>query len=642
MIQGSFSANIQRTITRVHKLDYAELFFLRRRITFAIIFAVLCITTIIVRLWFLQIYKGYEFEERAKDNRVREVRITAPRGNILDRQGKLLITNRPSFNVMWTKEDSPDPDAIIKKLSKIFGDDISLILERIRAGEDNPKYMRILLKEDIDWRTLVYLENNHFNLPGIRIKVIPVREYLQGDLASHIIGYLSQISREELRQKRPGEYEGGDHIGKQGLEKIFEKHLRGELGLSMLEVDVHGFEKNNLATRQPLPGNDIKLTIDSDLQLTAEKALEGKAGAIIASEVNSGRILVLASSPPLKLEQFVGGISSKEWQAMLEDPLHPLTNKTIQGQYPPASTYKIITALAGLGEEAINPKTIYYCTGALPFGNRTFRCWKRAGHGPVNLNRALAESCDVYFYHLSQELHVDTLAAYAENLGFGKKTGINLEHEKSGLVPTSDWKVDKYQEPWQEGETLAVSIGQGFNLATPLQVNMMMAAIANGGIVYRPQFVEEIIDPDGKIIEAFSPIRNSEFQGSEENLEIIRTALIDAVSSPGGTGSQAALKNIKVAGKTGTAQVVHLSQVKDLEEHEIPYKYRDHAWFTCYVPAEQPEIAITVLVEHGSHGGSTAGPIARKIMMRYFKLDEDTDNPTGTSPEPVAAISGDR
>ncbi len=642
MIKKRFSANIQRTITRFHKMDYAELFILKRKLNLAIIFAVLCMTTIIIRLWFLQIYKGYEFEERAKDNRVREVRITAPRGNILDRQGRLLITNRPSFNVMWTKEDSPDPDAIIKKLSKIFGDDISLILERIRAGEDNPKYMRILLKEDIDWRTLVYLENNHFNLPGIRIKVIPVREYLQGDLASHIIGYLSQISREELRQKRPGEYEGGDHIGKQGLEKIFEKHLRGELGLSMLEVDVHGFEKNNLATRQPLPGNDIKLTIDSDLQLTAEKALEGKAGAIIASEVNSGRILVLASSPPLKLEQFVGGISSKEWQAMLEDPLHPLTNKTIQGQYPPASTYKIITALAGLGEEAINPKTIYYCTGALPFGNRTFRCWKRAGHGPVNLNRALAESCDVYFYHLSQELHVDTLAAYAENLGFGKKTGINLEHEKSGLVPTSDWKVDKYQEPWQEGETLAVSIGQGFNLATPLQVNMMMAAIANGGIVYRPQFVEEIIDPDGKIIEAFSPIRNSEFQGSEENLEIIRTALIDAVSSPGGTGSQAALKNIKVAGKTGTAQVVHLSQVKDLEEHEIPYKYRDHAWFTCYVPAEQPEIAITVLVEHGSHGGSTAGPIARKIMMRYFKLDEDTDNPTGTSPEPVAAISGDR
>ncbi|MEN8143182.1 MAG: penicillin-binding protein 2, partial [Thermodesulfobacteriota bacterium] len=552
---------MQRTITRVHKMDHAELFFLKRRLTLVIIFAVLCLTIIIVRLWFLQIYKGYEFEERAKDNRVREVRITAPRGNILDRQGKLLITNRPSFNVMWTKEDSPDPDAIIRKLAKIFGDDISLILERIRAGEDNPKYMPILLKEDIDWRTLVYIENNHFNLPGIRIKVIPVREYLYGNLASHLIGYLGQISREELRAKRQGEYEGGDHIGKQGLEKLFEKHLRGELGLSMLEVDVRGFEKNNLATRQPLPGNDIKLTIDSELQQIAEKALEGKAGAVIATEVNTGRLLVLASSPPLKLEEFVGGISSKEWQAMLEDPLNPLTNKTIQGQYPPASTYKIITALAGLGEGVIDTKTIFYCTGALPFGNRTFRCWKRAGHGAVNLNRALAESCDVYFYHLSQELHVDTLAAYAENLGFGSKTGINLEHEKRGLVPTSAWKLNKYNEPWQAGESLTVSIGQGFNLATPLQVNMMMAAIANGGIVYQPRFVEEIIDPDGKVIEAFSPTRNGEFQGNEENLEIIRKALIDAVNSPGGTGSQAGLKTIKVAGKTGTAQVVHLSQV---------------------------------------------------------------------------------
>lgn len=639
MIKGAFSSNMQRTITRVHKMDHAELFFLKRRLTLVIVFAVLCISIIILRLWFLQIYKGYEFEERAKDNRVREVRITAPRGNVLDRHGKLLITNRPNFNVMWTREDSPDPDAIIKKLSKIFGDDISLILERIRAGEDNPKYMPILLKEDIDWRTLVYLENNRFSLPGIRIKVIPVRDYLHGNLASHLIGYLSQINRKELREKKKGEYEGGDHIGKQGLEKLFEKDLRGELGLTMLEVDVRGFEKKNLATRQPLPGNDIKLTIDADLQQVAEQSLEGLAGAVIATEVNTGRLLVLASSPPLQLEDFIGGISNKKWQAMLEDPLNPLTNKTIQGQYPPASTYKMITALAGLGEEVITPKTIFYCTGALPFGDRTFRCWKRAGHGAVNLNRALAESCDVYFYHLSQELHVDTLAAYAESLGFGKKTGINLEHEKSGLVPTADWKLEKYHEPWQDGESLSVSIGQGFNLATPLQVNMMTAAIANGGIIYQPQFVEEIIDPDGKVVEAFSPTRNGEFEGTQENLELIRQALTDAVNSPGGTGGQASLKTIKVAGKTGTAQVVHLSQVKGLKELEIPYKYRDHAWFTCYAPAENPEIAITVLVEHGRHGGSTAGPIARSIMLKYFNLDENIERPPVISP--AVALVGD-
>ena len=332
-------------------------------------------------------------------------------------------------------------------------------------------------------------------------------------------------------------------------------------------------------------------------------------------------------------------VDSKEWQAMLEDPLNPLTNKAIQGQYPPASTYKIITALAGLGEGVITPKTIFYCTGSLRFGDRTFRCWKRGGHGPVNLNRALAESCDVYFYHLSQELHVDTLAAYAENLGLGKKTGINLEHEKSGLVPTADWKLKKYQEPWQDGESLAVAIGQGFNLTTPLQINMGTAAIANGGIVYQPQFVEEIIDPDGKTVEPFIPIRNGEFQGSEADLEIIRQALVDVVNSPGGTGALASLKTVKVAGKTGTAQVVHLSRVKDLKEHEIPYKYRDHAWFTCYAPADKPEIAITVLVEHGLHGGSTAGPMARKIMMKYFNLDKDIENQTDKLP--IAAVSGD-
>lgn len=614
---------MQKTITRINRLDEAELFILKRRLAVATLIFLTLPFIIFLRLWFLQVHKGSEFEEKSKINRIRELRIVAPRGNIQDRNDKLLITNRPSFNVVWTREDAPDPDQTIKRLAKILDEDISKILDRIRAGEGAPKYMPLLLKEDIGWRTLAYIENNHLNLPGVRIEVVPAREYLFGNLSSHMVGYLGEINKAELQQSRQGEYEGGDRIGKQGIEKLFEKDLRGEKGMLMLEVNARGFEKKQVAQKQPLPGNDIKLTIDANLQTIAEDALQGLAGAVIATEVNTGRLLVLASSPPLQLNDFVGGISRKAWKTMLEDPLNPLPNKTIQGQYPPASTYKMVTALAGLGEGIITPDTVVNCTGSIRLGNRRFRCWKKNGHGKVNLKRALAESCDVYFYELSKNLHVDTLASYANSLGLGKKTGIHLEHEKKGLIPTAAWKLRKYRERWQAGETLTIAIGQGFNLTTPLQVNVMTAAIANGGITYQPQFIEEIIDPDGKTVQIFTPIRNGEFKGQEASLELIRQGLVAAVNEPHGTGEQARLKGITVAGKTGTAQVVNLSHVEDIDDElNIPYKMRDHAWFTCYAPAEKPEIAITVLIEHGRHGGSTAAPIARQILTKYFKMAE--------------------
>jgi penicillin-binding protein 2 len=626
----------QRTITRIHKIDEIELFFLKRRLEATTGFILVMIVFLILRLWFLQVHKGYEFEERAKDNRGRELRVLAPRGNLLDRRGRLLITNRPSFAVVWTRDDAPNPDEVIKKLARILGDDIEILLDRIREQADNPRYLPLRLKEDIDWKTLVYIENNHFNLPGVRIEVLPARNYLHGDLASHLIGYLGQISREELLGSRLGAYEGGDPIGKQGLEKLLEPELRGELGHTLLEVDAHGFEKKQVATQEPLPGNDVYLTIDQELQKVAETALVGQAGAVVASEVNSGRLLVLASSPALRLEEFVGGISQKNWREMLDNPLRPLTNKAIQGQYPPASTYKIVTALAALGEGAITPETTLHCGGSLAFGNRRYNCWKRSGHGAVNLKKALAESCDVYFYQVIQKLNVDTLAGYAKSLGFGRKTGILLEHEKGGLVPTAAWKKEIYREAWQEGESLAVAIGQGFNLATPLQVNRMMAAVANGGVLHRPQLIEKIVDPDGRVVQSFETIRDGEFKGREIDLELVRKGLIAAIHNPGGTAERIRIKGLTVAGKTGTAQVVHRSQVEHItDENQIPYRYRDHAWFTCYAPAEKPEIAVTVLIEHGKHGSSAAAPVARRILIKYFGIPEES------APPPSVASEGD-
>ncbi|MDH3360601.1 MAG: penicillin-binding protein 2, partial [Desulfobulbaceae bacterium] len=598
---------MSRFLTSIHKIDEAELNTLKRRIDIATAVAIFFIAILVVRLWYLQIQRGDDYAQLSENNRIRAQDLSAPRGNIIDRQGRIIVTNRPCFNIVWVREDAPNPDAVLKKLAHILHEDISVLLERIRSSADHPRYMPFRLREDIDWRTLVYIENLRLDLPGVRIEVLPNREYRHGNLASHLIGYLGQINPKELEKHAQDNYAPDDRLGKQGIEKLHEKQLRGEKGRKYLEVDVHGFEQRQIRTKEPLPGDDLQLTIDIDLQEAAEKAMKGKAGAVVAMDVNSGKMLVLASTPPMQLDEFVGGISTKAWKAMLNNPMHPLINKAIQGQYPPGSTYKIITALAGLNEGIVTPDTIVYCNGSYTFGNRKYGCWKKTGHGPVNMRRALKESCDVYFYQLGQKLGVKTLAKYAQNLGLGTKTGITLENEKPGLTPTDEWKRKRHKESWQEGETLSVAIGQGFNLATPLQVCRMTATIANGGILFRPQLLEAITDPDGKQIEPFSPIIDGHALGQPEQLALIRDALKAVVNEQHGTGNAARLKNISVGGKTGTAQVIHLSKYQDANDEDIPYKYRDHAWFTCFAPTENPEIAVTVLIEHGGHGGSAAG-----------------------------------
>lgn len=600
------------------KVDEDELNTLKKRIDIATLIIIAVVAVLIARLWFLQIHHGADYQQLANSNRVRMLDVAAPRGNILDRNDRTIVTNRPSFNIVWTKEYALEPDRVIKQLSRILDEDISALLDRVRKAADNPRHIPVRLQEDIDWNILAYIENNRFELPGVSIEVLPKRNYLFDDLMSHSIGYLGEINNEELQVRQEDDYEIGDQLGKTGIEKIFEEPLSGEKGRLYVEVDAHGFEQRRLKGLEPLPGNDIKLTIDSDLQLTAEKALAGKAGAAVAMEVDTGRILTLASSPNLNLEDFVGGISVSAWKDLLENPLHPLINKAIMGQYPPGSVHKIVTALAALGENVITPETVFYCSGSLVFGNRRFGCWKRGGHGAVNLHRALAESCDVYFYMAGQKVGVDVLAKYARSLGLGEQTEVELENEKSGLIPTSGWKKRKYKEAWQQGETLSVAIGQGFNLTTPIQVCRMLAAVANGGTLYRPMLIEAIKDPAGNTIQEFKPAVVGKALGSEQSLELIRQALITAVNGKHGTGGPAKMEEVTVAGKTGTAQVVRLAQYRDVPEEDIPYKYRDHAWFACFAPAEEPRIAVAVLVEHGSHGGSAAGPVAKEILMRYF------------------------
>lgn len=610
----------RKKLQEIEERDEGALDLLKRRVLGAAVIVLSFFVIIVLRLWFLQIENGQEYAARAYGNRVRISELAPPRGHILDRFGREIVTNRPSFNVTLIQEDSNDLSDVLERIAPILEMKVEDLWTRIREAAGRPKYLPVTLKEDIDWQTLAYLENHNQNFSGVRIDVKPVRVYHYRDLAANVLGYLGSISQKELDKVDRDIYSGGDLIGKRGLERLRERELRGEKGRRYTEVDARGFEQKLLKTVEPLPGSELHLTLDVDLQQIAESFMAAgeKAGAVVALEVNTGRVLAAVSTPSIHIEDFVGGISTKKWQALLDNPRHPLINKVAQAAYPPGSTYKMITALAGLSRGVIDPDTTFFCPGHYRFGNRTYRCWKHSGHGPVNLEKAIAQSCDVYFYQVGQRVGVDTLAEFAKKMGLGRRTGIEMEYEKPGIIPTKEWKKKNRNAKWQEGETLSVAIGQGFNLTTPVQICLMTATIANGGKVYRPQLVKKVVAPDGEVFSTFTPELISEVEDIDWMLEEIRQGMEEVVHGKRGTARKVKIEGLRIAGKTGTAQVVKLAQYKHLKEEDIPYKYRDHAWFTCFAPADNPEIAVTVLVEHGLHGGSGAGPVARAVLNQYF------------------------
>lgn len=623
-------------VTKLTPRDENELGGYKKKALYTFVLLIFFFAIIATRLWFLQMQQGDYYSELADTNRVRYQEIAAPRGNIYDRNGKEIVTNRPSFNVVWLRENNKVDGDWLKSLTKIMGEDSSSLLEKIRKMAGVPGHIPVRLAEDIPWEKVARIENSRMYLPEIKIEVVPLRVYHFGNLASHLIGYLGEISKDELDKADKTLYRGGDLVGKMGLERLREGDLRGEKGRDYMEVNALGFEQRNLKGEEPLPGKDLYLTLDVELQKIAEEemAAENRAGAVVAMEANTGRLLALASAPTLHLDEFVGGISQKAWQGMLDNPLHPLVNKVIQGQYPPGSTYKPITAFAGLAEGVITPDTTFFCPGSYRFGNRVYRCWKKGGHGSVSLKRALGESCDVYFYQVGQRLGVDRLGRYAKMFGLGEKTGVEMEHEKPGIVPTNAWKKARFGKPWQEGETLSVAIGQGYDLTTPLQIATMTAVIANGGTLYKPSVIEKAIDPDGQASKTFTPEVLLRIPSQGRNLKLVREGMVEAVNSKRGTGREAQIDahGIIVGGKTGTAQVVRLAQYKHLKEKDIPYEYRDHAWFTCFAPASNPEIVVTVLVEHGLHGGTASAPIAAKILNRYFDDKFKASKPEAAGP----------
>jgi len=578
-----------------------------------------------VRFFQLQILRGEELKGIAQGNAVRLMRLEAPRGDILDREGRVLATTRPAFGVEVMPSDLRRPEVTFAALGLLIDGDAEALRQRVGEPRGRLRFQPVRLAGDLSFDQLARVESHLYALPGVMTGVQPRRHYVAGDLAAHLLGTIGEIRKDQLAARDYADYRAGEVIGQSGVEALLEPRLRGKAGGRNVVVNVAGRVVDVLDEVPAVSGESVRLTLDIDLQQVAEEAFlpdvvgePGKLGAAVALDARTGDVLALVSKPSFDPNSFSGGIDSATWRQLTSDEWRPLQDRAISGQYPPGSVYKPIVAAAILGEKSALPQERVFCPGSFTLGRRTYRCWKKEGHGSVDLREALKRSCDVYFYTMGLRLGIDRIAKYAEAFGLGRRTGIPLAQEKPGLIPTSSWKLRRFGEKWMAGETVSASIGQGFNLVTALQLAVAYAAIANGGKVLTPRLVLAHTE-EGRIVEEPVAPPVSTTPVAEEDLARIREALAAVVEEPGGTGGRARVPGVRVGGKTGTAQVVRLDHTKDLKEHEIPVRYRDHAWFVSFAPVESPEIVVSVLAEHGGHGGSAAAPIAQKILARYFE-----------------------
>jgi len=596
---------------------------LRRRLVIAVAGVLVLFVLTLARLWHLQVTEGEQYRSLSENNRIRLKRVRATRGTILDRHGQILVDNRPSFDVALVPEDAHDVPRTLASVTRLLGADASEFRSAMQAAANRPPFEEVILKRDLDWESIVALETHQLDLPGVSVQVGPRRTYPFSDMAAHLLGYVGEVSQQELANRQG--YRLGDLIGKAGAERYWEDYLRGIDGGQQVEVDAVGRKLRTLSEVEETPGNTLVMTLDRELQLAAERAMGEHEGAVVALDPRSGEVLAMVSRPAFDPNLFARGIRRAEWKALTQDRKRPLNSKAVQGTYPPGSTFKVVMAAAALEEGVINPFTQIFCGGGIWFGNREFRCWRPSGHGNMNVHEALVRSCDVFFYQVGQRLGVDAIAEYAHRFGLGAPTGITLEHESGGIIPSSAWKRQRFGEPWYAGETLSVAIGQGYVTTTPLQMANVIAAIANNGTVYRPQFVKRVETPDGTVVRAEEPVVERDLGFKKTTLLQIRQALSDVVNTSRGTGSKARVKGIEVGGKTGTSQVGKLGAERTKQGH-MARERKDHAWFIAFAPVSSPEIAVAVLAEHaGEHGGTAAAPIAQQVIAHYFGVADDDD-----------------
>lgn len=592
-----------------------------RRLTLSFFVAGIVFSLLGIRLYYLQGIRGSYYRNMSENNRRRTIRMLPPRGDVYDRQGRVLVRNRPSFNLAIMREDVIDLNRTLNHLSRILEVEASTLKEKLSNTSYQRPFVPQVLINDLDREALAKVKANIYRLPGVIIQAIPTRTYPHADLAAHVLGYVREINKAQLAKDTEGFYRQGDYTGQSGLEKQFEKELRGKSGYLQVEVDARGNRRSELFLADAKKGNDIHLTIDLDLQKQAEKSLGEFSGSVVAIEPGSGDVLALASNPRFNANIFSGSMDAKKWSEVSQDKKKPLRNRAISNHYPPGSTVKLLFAAAGLSSGVITGKTVMQCPGYYKFGRRLYHCHKRAGHGRVDVAKAIRSSCNVFFYQLGHKLGIDRIFLFADLFGFGKATGIDLLGEENGILPSKAWKLKRFGERWYPGETLSVAIGQGYFAATPLQQAISLAAIVNGGFLYKPKLLKKVVKAETKEEIVTKPNLIRKVSISKEVLENVTEYAEGVVQHKEGTGKRAGFPKIRVGGKTGTAQVRSLKKASEEEEE----KFKDHAWFVGFAPAEDPKIVVAVLVENAGHGGVAAAPVAKEVLKVYLdKLGYDT------------------
>jgi penicillin-binding protein 2 len=598
-------------VVREHRDDLVR----RVRVMTAVVTGV--IVAIATGFWFTQLVQGDYYRELAENNRLRKLPIKAPRGLIFDRKGRLLVENVPSYNLMIDRSRTADLGHSLWFASGVLGRPVAELQQILLKYRGMPAFKPVLLAESLSLSEVARFGVEGLDYPEFEVEVQHQRLYRHREQTAHLLGYLGEPSLQEI-EKSKGGYQPGDMIGKKGIEQTYDASLRGKDGERVVVVDSRGQLLEEYKSIPAAPGKNLTLSIDLDLQQEAARWLDGpeKVGAVVAMDPRNGEILALVSAPAFNPNLFARRLQQADWQALIDDPNHPLQNRSIQNTYSPGSTFKIVMETAGITDHEFDPHTSVLCTGAKSFYGRPFRCWKKGGHGTVDGHLALKLSCDVYFYTLGQKMGIEKIARYSRLFGFGSLTGIDIEGEKRGNVPDPEWSQKVRKQPWYPGETISVSIGQGPILVTPLQMARMTAMVANGGYKVVPHLVKDaqLPPPEHEPLDA-------------EALRIVRGGMWAVVNEGGGTAyGSARLPGVEIAGKTGTVQVI--AQAQRTEEHNLPFKYRDHAWFTSFAPANNPELVITVFAEHGGGGSKVAAPIAQAIYAKYFGIDN------GKSPSP--------
>ncbi len=579
------------------------------------------------RLWQLQVRDGQRYAELARDNRVAIRFLAPPRGRIFDRRGRPLAINVPTYRVRLVRERTPDLETTLARLARILPLPPHRLAEVRRQALDRRPFVPVTIRDDLSWEELARVAVRLPELPGLILESALLRDYPHGAILAHILGYVGPVDKDDLRRDpdpllRLPEF----RLGKTGLERVYDRRLRGRAGRIEVEVNAVGREIRALSQDEGRAGEDLAISLDLELQrFCFDRLAQERAASAVVLDAITGAILAAASVPSYDPRPFTNGINAATWRELVANPLRPLVNKCIQGQYPPGSTFKMITALAALEAGLVSPGYEVFCPGYLDLGNTRFHCWKVGGHGRIALVQALAQSCDVYFYDIARRVGIDALAATARRFGIGEQLGVDLPGERGGLMPTRDWKLRRFGRPWQIGETLIAGIGQGFVLATPLQLAVMTARLCNGGRAVRPWFVRdrfpEAADPSGRAWPRLPLPRNG--------FDAVLRGMYETVNGRLGTARNARLDlpGITMAGKTGTSQVRRITRAERLSgayREEKPWEERDHALFVCYAPFEAPRYVVSVVVEHGGSGAKTAAPIARDIMRRTLEL-----NPAG-------------